>query len=141
MAIPVIGLFVYANINPFHFSIPHIIFNIKIEDKPLFELKIFSIDDQPVKTEHSMIIIPDGGIELIKELDLIIIPGWDDFNHKPEPILIDSLNWAYKTGIRIVMHWRMQVYSTIKKQQHTGWLNKISVRDFHKFSSIVMPFM
>ena len=35
-------------------------------------------------------------------MDLIIIPGWDDFNHKPEPILIDSLNWAYKTGIRIV---------------------------------------
>lgn len=41
MAIPVIGLFVYPNINPFHFSIPHIIFNIKIEDKRLFDLRIF----------------------------------------------------------------------------------------------------
>ena len=38
MAIPVIGLFVYPNINPFHFSIPHIIFKIKIEDKRLFDL-------------------------------------------------------------------------------------------------------
>ncbi len=88
MAIPVIGLFVYPNINPFHFSIPHIIFNIKIEDKRLFDLKIFSIDGQPVKTEQSMMIIPDGGVELIKELDLIIIPGWDDFNHEPERVLI-----------------------------------------------------
>ncbi|WP_353162065.1 GlxA family transcriptional regulator [Acinetobacter guillouiae] len=102
MAIPVIGLFVYPNINPFHFSIPHIIFNIKIEDKPLFELKIFSIDGQPVKTEQSMIIIPDGGIELIKSFDLVIIPGWDDFNHKPEESLIEGLNQAYQKGIKIV---------------------------------------
>lgn len=102
MAIPVIGLFVYPNINPFHFSIPHIIFNIKIEDKPLFELKIFSIDDQPVKTEQSMVIIPDGGIELIKSFDLVIIPGWDDFNHKPEEALIEGLNQAYQKGIKIV---------------------------------------
>lgn len=102
MAIPVIGLFVYPNINPFHFSIPHIIFNIKIEDKQLFELKIFSIDGQPVKTEQSMIIIPDGGIELIKSFDLVIIPGWDDFNHKPEESLIEGLNQAYQKGIKIV---------------------------------------
>ena len=102
MAIPVIGLFVYPNINPFHFSIPHIIFNIKIEDKLLFELKIFSIDGQPVKTEQSMIIIPDGGIELIKSFDLVIIPGWDDFNHKPEESLIEGLNQAYQKGIKIV---------------------------------------
>ena len=72
MAIPVIGLFVYPNINPFHFSIPYIIFNIKIEDKPLFDLKIFSIDGQPVKTEQSMMIMPDGGIELIKESDFTL---------------------------------------------------------------------
>lgn len=102
MEIPVIGLFVYPNINPFHFSIPHIIFNIKIEDKSLFKLKIFSMDGQPVKTEQSMVIIPDGGIELIPECDLIVIPGWDDFNHKPEPSLIESLQQAYQKGNKLV---------------------------------------
>lgn len=102
MNIPIVGLFIYPNINPFHFSVPQMIFNIEIEDKPLFDLKIFSIDGQPVKTEQSMMIIPDGGIELMKEPDLIIIPGWDDFNRKPEQLLIQKLNWAYQTGIRIV---------------------------------------
>ena len=102
MAIPKIGLFVYPNINPFHFSIPHIIFNIKIEDKALFDVKIFSIDGQSVKTDQSMMIIPDGGIERIHDLDLIIIPGWDDFNHKPDTALIEALNWAYQTRIKIV---------------------------------------
>lgn len=102
MAIPVIGMFVYNNINPFHFSIPHIIFNIKIEDKPLFDLKIFSLDGQPVNTDQSFMIIPDGGIELMKESDLIIIPGWDNFDTKPEQLLIHALNQAYQTGIRIV---------------------------------------
>ena len=49
-----------------------------------------------------MIIIPDGGIELIKSFDLVIIPGWDDFNHKPEESLIEGLNHAYQKGIKIV---------------------------------------
>jgi transcriptional regulator GlxA family with amidase domain len=84
MAIPVIGLFVYPNINPFHFSIPYIIFNIKIEDKRLFDLKIFSIDGQPVKTEQSMMIIPDGGSNLLKNrILLLFLDGM---------ILITSLN-------------------------------------------------
>lgn len=102
MAIPRIGLFVYPNINPFHFSVPHIIFNTKIQDKPLFELKIFSLDGQAVKTESAMTITPDGGIELISDLDIVIIPGWDDFNHVPDKMLMEGLNQAYKNGARIV---------------------------------------
>ena len=102
MAIPVIGLFVYPNISPFHFSIPHIIFNIKIEDKPLFDLKVFSLDGDAVKTESAMTITPDGGVDLINDFDLVIIPGWDDFNHVPDQILMDGLNNAYKNGSRIV---------------------------------------
>lgn len=102
MALPVIGLFVYPNINPFHFSIPHIIFNIKIEEQHLFELKIFSLDGQPVSTEQSMLIMPDGGLELLPNFDLIIIPGWDDFKHRPDGALIQGLNQAYQQGIKLV---------------------------------------
>lgn len=101
MSIPIIGLFVYPNINPFHFSVPEMIFNLKIEDKQLFELKIFSIDGQPVKTGNSMVIIPDGGLELIKESNLVIIPGWDDLNQKPEDSLITALRVAYEEGIKL----------------------------------------
>lgn len=102
MALPVIGLFVYPNINPFHFSIPHIIFNIKIEEQRLFELKIFSLDGQPVSTEQSMLIMPDGGLELLPNFDLIIIPGWDDFKHRPDGALIQGLNQASQQGIKLV---------------------------------------
>lgn len=102
MSVPVIGLFVYPNIIPFHFSIPHIIFNIKIENETLFELKVFSLDGQAVKTDQSMLIIPDGGIEIMKEVDLVIIPGWDDFDHPPDQILIDALRDVYQTGIKLV---------------------------------------
>lgn len=101
MSIPVVGLFVYPNINPFHFSVPQMIFNMEIEDKQLFELKIFSIDGQPVKTGHSMVIVPDGGLELIKESNLVIIPGWDDLNQKPEDSIIEALRIAHKKGIKL----------------------------------------
>ncbi|WP_216936713.1 MULTISPECIES: GlxA family transcriptional regulator [unclassified Acinetobacter] len=102
MALPVVGLFVYPHINPFHFSIPYIIFKIKIEDQALFELKIFSLDAQPVNTEQSMMIMPDGGPELMQDADVIIIPGWDDFNHQPDQALIAGLKRAQQAGKRIV---------------------------------------
>ena len=102
MAVPKVGLFIYPNINPFNFSIPQIIFNMKIEDQQLFDLKIFSLDGQSVRTEQSMVIFPDGGLELINDMDMIIIPGWDDFDHKPEQRLIDQLIHAYQQGRRVV---------------------------------------
>ena len=102
MAIPQIRILVYPQINPFHFSIPQMIFNIKIEDHALFEVKIFSMDAQPVHSEQSMLIFPDGGLELLEDADVMIIPGWDDVNHQPEPALMTALNRAHQQGIKIV---------------------------------------
>lgn len=102
MTIPKVGLFIYPNINPFHFSIPHIIFKLDIEGKQLFDLKIFSLDGEPVQIDQSMIILPNGGLELMAEFDIVIIPGWDELDHRPDQSLIDALNKAYKQGRQIV---------------------------------------
>lgn len=102
MIIPKVGLFIYPNINPFHFSIPHIIFKLDIEEKQLFDLKIFSLDGEPVQIDQSMIILPNGGLELMAEFDIVIIPGWDELDHRPDQSLIDALNKAYKQGRQIV---------------------------------------
>lgn len=102
MTIPKVGLFIYPNINPFHFSIPHIIFKLYIEEKQLFDLKIFSLDGEPVQIDQSMIILPNGGLELMAEFDIVIIPGWDELDHRPDQSLIDVLNKAYKQGRQIV---------------------------------------
>ena len=102
MTIPKVGLFIYPNINPFHFSIPHIIFKLDLEEKQLFDLKIFSLDGEPVQIDQSMIILPNGGLELMAEFDIVIIPGWDELDHRPDQSLIDALNKAYKQGRQIV---------------------------------------
>ncbi len=102
MSVPVIGLFVFPKINPFHFSIPNMIFNLRIDDQPLFDLKIFSVDGQVVQTEYAMMIVPDTHIEQMDQFDMIIIPGWDDFNHVPDPKLITGLQQAYANGKIIV---------------------------------------
>lgn len=102
MSLPVIALYIYPDINPFNFSVPQMIFNISISDKKIFDLKIFSIDGKPVKTEHSMTIIPDGGLELIAASDIIIIPGWVNLSQKPEDTLIKELNDAYKKHTKLV---------------------------------------
>lgn len=102
MAIPKVGLFIYPNINPFHFSIPHIIFKLDIEGQQLFDLTIFSLDGEPVHIDQSMIILPNGGLELMKELDIVIIPGWNELDHRPDQSLIDALKKAYEQGCKIV---------------------------------------
>lgn len=102
MTIPKIGLFIYPNISSFHFSIPQIIFNIPIENEPLFHLKIFSLDGEPIRADQSVIIAPDGDLKIMEECDIVIIPGWDDIEHRPDPSLIQGLQNIHRQGIQIM---------------------------------------
>jgi transcriptional regulator GlxA family with amidase domain len=102
MSIPTVALMIYPNINPFHFSIPNMIFKLNIAGKKLFNVKIFSMDGQSVTTDSSMNIVPQGGIELMTDADLVIIPGWDNLNQAPAPLLIDMLKQCYENGTKLV---------------------------------------
>jgi transcriptional regulator GlxA family with amidase domain len=102
MSLAKIALFIYPEIPIFHFSVPHTIFNLDIEGKQLFEVKSFSVDGLAVKTEKSILLQADGGLEVMEEADLIIIPGWDNINHKPDDSFIAALKRSYQKNIEIV---------------------------------------
>ncbi|MEN8991488.1 helix-turn-helix domain-containing protein [Avibacterium paragallinarum] len=101
MSIPKIALFIYPNIPLFHFSVPQTIFNIEIEGQKLFEVTTFSVDGMPVSTEKTVMIQADGGLEQMLDADLVIIPGWDDINQKPELELMTALQKVHEKGIKI----------------------------------------
>ena len=101
MSLPKIALLIYPDIPIFHFSVPHTIFNLDVEGKQLFEVQTFSVDGLAIKTEKSILLQADGGLEVMEDADMIIIPGWDNIETKPDDVFITALKKAHQKGTKI----------------------------------------
>jgi transcriptional regulator GlxA family with amidase domain len=95
---PVVALIVYPNFSPFHFAVPYLVFNMELQERRLFDLKIVALGGQPLAAERALTVRPDGGLELTETADILIVPGWDDLNTPPEPDLVDALAHAHVTA-------------------------------------------
>lgn len=103
MTLPKVVLVVYPQISMFHLSVPQIIFSLVLpEYGPLFDLKIVSVDGKNVDSDKNLSIHPDGGLELLRSAEIIIIAGWSDLEKRPEDELIQALTKAHFNGKRIV---------------------------------------
>jgi transcriptional regulator GlxA family with amidase domain len=100
--IPVVALIAYPKISPFHFAVPHLVFGAALPEGHLFDLKIVSPDGQPLAAERGMTIQPDGGLELTDMADILVVPGWDDLNTRPDEALVAALTRAHKRGAHVV---------------------------------------
>ena len=101
MSLPKVAIFIYPEIPIFHFSVPHTIFNLEVDGKLLFDVQTCSIDGLAVKTEKIIMLQADGGLEVMKDADLIIIPGWDYIDHKPDDAFIAALKVCHQKNIKI----------------------------------------
>jgi transcriptional regulator GlxA family with amidase domain len=102
MSLPKVGLILYPNFSPFHFSIPYMIFNMHFPQGRLFEVTIVSADGTGLRAERAMSIEPDGDLSLLADLDMIIVPSWEKLDQAPPPALIDALQKAYRRGACLV---------------------------------------
>ncbi|QCZ92631.1 GlxA family transcriptional regulator [Salinimonas iocasae] len=102
MPLPKVGLVVHPGFSPFHFSVPYMIFGMLLPDSPLFELKIVSPDGQPLASERAMTLTPDGGLALLNDMDIVVVPGWHDLNEPPSKELVDALQRCYHRGAYVV---------------------------------------
>lgn len=95
----------------------------------------------PVNTEKSVLIQANGGLELIYEADLIIIPGWDEINQKPDNSLMKALKIAHQKGIKIAglcYGAYPLAYAGLLDHKHvtTHWAG---IADFkHKFPCVIL---
>ena len=99
---PIVALVVYPNFSPFHFAVPYLIFNAELPDGRLFDLKIVSSGAKALTAERALTMHPDGGLELADTADIIVVPGWDDLNARPEPELVAAMARAYARGAHVV---------------------------------------
>lgn len=99
---PVVALIVYPNFSPFHFAVPYLVFNAELPEGRLFDLKIVSSGARPLAAERALTVHPDGGLELAETADILVVPGWDDLNARPEPDLVTAMSRAHARGAHVV---------------------------------------
>lgn len=100
--IPTVALITYPNFSPFHFGVPFMIFSAMLPDHELFKLKIVTPHGVMQTAERALSVQPDGGLELVAQADIVIVPGWHDLDAIPEPALMDALNQAHQRGAHVV---------------------------------------
>ncbi len=102
MAALKVGLIVYPDFSPFHISVPYMIFSPMLPGELLFELYLIAPDGQANQAERGMSIVPDGGLELVAVMDIVVMPGWHKLDEPPTDNLLKALVQAYQRGACIV---------------------------------------
>lgn len=100
--LPTVAIVLYPGFSPFHFSIPHIVFSIELEGKPLFHLKFIAEDQQVSDESHTIMVQAVADLEYLQLADIIVISGWNDLATAPSQHLQRALKQAYHRGASIV---------------------------------------
>lgn len=100
--VPVVALIAYPSFSPFHFAMPYMVFGARLPDRQLFDLRIIAPDEQALAAERALTLAPDGGLELAKTADILVVPGWHDLDVAPSAELQEVLRRAHARGARVV---------------------------------------
>lgn len=102
MSLPKVGLILHPHFSPFHFSIPYTVFGLSLPDRRLFDLSVITPDGKPMAAEGAMTVQPDGGLELLRSVDIAVVPGWHDLDEAPPPELAEALVDCHRRGAYVV---------------------------------------
>ena len=93
---------VFNDINPFHLSVPCIIFRPDAGKVPDFRLMVCAAEPSPIRTNAGFTIHADCGLADLQHADTVIVPSWRDTAELPPQALLDALRAAHRRGARIV---------------------------------------
>lgn len=94
----------FNGINPFHLSVPCIIFrpdanNSKLPD---FKIKVCAADPSPIQTNVGFSIHAAHSLADLEDVETVIVPSWRDTAEVPPEALLDALRKAHQRGAKIV---------------------------------------
>jgi len=89
-------------VSAFHLSVPLMIFDIQPEDQALFHLRIAAERTDVILSGGQVAVAPHGGLELLDQADVVIVPGWADLHLAPSAGLTDRLISAHRRGAHVV---------------------------------------
>lgn len=100
--IPRIVLLLYHDITPFHFSVPYTVFSPVFTEQPLFDLKVAADNAATTSANNSFLVSIDGGLELVTQANVVIVPGWHNFDECPSNAMLQALQQAHQQGALVV---------------------------------------
>ena len=108
MAVPLLALIAYPDFSPFHLAVPQMIFGSDIlPGQTLFNLKTVSADNGSLcRGLNGMQLQTDGGLALLDNADIVMVPGWADARQQPSPELAVALQNAYRRSAGYVIRYR-----------------------------------
>jgi AraC family transcriptional activator FtrA len=66
-----------------------------------YRFAVAAADPPPLRGLGGIRIDVDGGLELLHEADLIVVPGWRDLDATPRPEITGALRAAFERGARV----------------------------------------
>lgn len=100
--LPTVALVVLDRFSPFHVSVPCIVFEGRMYDRQLFDLRVCAGEPGPLTSTLGMSIDTPYGLEGLADADVIILPYWRDPAEEPSPALAEALREANARGAQIV---------------------------------------
>ena len=67
-----------------------------------YRFAVAAADPRPLTAAGGLRIAVDGGLELLRHADLIVVPGWRDLDQTPAREIAHALRAASKRGARVV---------------------------------------
>jgi len=66
-----------------------------------YRFAVAAADPRPLRAHGGIRLDCDGGLELLREADLIVVPGWRDLDETPRPEITGALREASARGARV----------------------------------------
>lgn len=101
---PLVVTLLYDGLCTFEFGIVAEIFGLARPEMgdSWYRFQSVAIEDGPLRAHGGLLLMPQPGIALLAEADIIVVPGWKSVEHPVPEALCDALVQAHQRGARLV---------------------------------------
>ncbi|HBC7430090.1 MULTISPECIES: GlxA family transcriptional regulator [Providencia] len=102
MSVISVAILVTQGFSTYHVSIPLILFGETLTDQQLFTRLICAEKPGLIWSDEGTAIQADHGLDMLAQVDIVIVPFWDDVHKRPSEPLLNALVKAREAGAQIV---------------------------------------
>lgn len=100
----VIAVVAFDRINPFHLSVPCLVFGEEqpSPELPPCEIRVCTPDAAPIITTAGFTVSTGHGLDEVAGASMVIVPSWPDPDLPAPPAIVDAIRTAHDSGARVV---------------------------------------
>jgi AraC family transcriptional regulator, transcriptional activator FtrA len=131
---PLVAVIAYDGLCTFEFGVAYEVFGLPRPEMGAgwYRYRVAAIEAGPLRAAGGLTISADGGMDVLDEADLIVIPGWRAIDAPVPQPLIAAVRAAHARGARV-----MSLCSGIAVLAATGLLNGMSATTHWRYASLI----